>query len=89
MSRPQQQHYKYFPTVERSGYLADQVYSDHQQRFMDHAHDGSPYNLYDQSGNINKAVPLTARPPVNQVFPGFRGMVAPSQTNPHGLYEEL
>lgn len=71
--------YQYIPNVERSGWLVDQVYCNNQRQFMDHAYDGSPYNIYDHQGNINKAVPLVARPPVNHVFAGFRGTVVPKR----------
>lgn len=79
------QRWRYYPDVEKSGWLVDQVGCDHQIEYMDHAHDGSPYNMYDSAGNIHKAVPLTMRPPVNTVFKGFKGEAIPSNKAP-GFY---
>lgn len=78
--------WRYYPDVEKSGWLCDQVGQDHQVEYMDHAHDGSPYNLYDHSGKISKAVPLTMRPPVNTVFAGFKGKAIPANEAP-GFYD--
>ena len=76
------QKWRYYPDVEKSGWLVDQVGCDNQVEYMDHAHDGSPYNLYDSSGRIRKSVPLTMRPPANAVLKGFKGTVIPSNKAP-------
>ena len=76
------QRWKYYPDVEKSGWLVDQVGCDRQVEYMDHAHDGSPYNLYAHDGSIRKDVPLTMRPPVNTVLRGFKGTALPANKAP-------
>ena len=75
--------YYHAPDVEKSGFLVDQVYNEGQVEYMDFAYDGSPFNLYDHSGNVSKAVPLTARPPANETFVNFKGTVIPRDKAPN------
>jgi hypothetical protein len=72
-----QHKFKYYPDVEKSGWVADQVYNSAQVEYMDYAHDGAVVNMYSHSGGINKSVPLTMRPPVNKTYYGFKGTIVP------------
>lgn len=74
--------FRYYPYIDRADTIADQTDRERQRVYMEHQFDGSPYNLYDHNGRINKGLPLTLRPPVNKVLPGFRGDIVPASQAP-------
>lgn len=75
--------YRYYPDEEKSGFLVDQVGQRHQVEYMDYTYDGSSvYNMYAHDGRIRKSVPLTARPPINRTYNGFKGTIMPSDKAP-------
>lgn len=74
--------FRYYPYIERSGFIVDQTDRRRYRDFMDHAFDGAAFHLYDHNGRINKGLPLTLRPPINKVLPGFRGDIVNAQEAP-------
>ena len=43
--------------------------------------DGSPYEVYERTGDIKKALPLVYRPPYNKSFPVAQGRFIPRSMN--------
>ena len=82
VSMEYQHNLKYYPHVDRALPLVDQAGKKRMQHHMEHQYDGSPFNLYNHSGHINKGLPLTFRPPVDKVLSSFRGDFINSSQNP-------
>lgn len=74
--------YRYYPYIDRSGYIVDQLDRQRQAEYMEHQFDGSPFKVYDHNGRINKALPLNFRPPIGKTFPGFRGDIVRDEDAP-------